>query len=166
MPRRQKWFRMAYRPIETSLYRLHASRIFSLSYDRKWIIRASTSIETRILDFHKVAFGVWQKADNPVAGCIEPMLHRFIDFNQVVIFGAQKTGNEFLGFYHHLKYRFIEFSNVSFATSRRQIMSYQGHSTTWIIASSNSSKSHFWMTRRAKIIFHGLSTPRNIAFTT
>jgi hypothetical protein len=55
-----------------------------------------------------------QKADNPVAGCVETMKHRFIDFNQVAICGGQKAGNEFLGLKHHLKYRFtkVAFSHL------------------------------------------------------
>jgi hypothetical protein len=58
-------------------------------------------LKHRFLDLAKVAFWDCQKADNPVAGCVETMKHRFIDFNQVVICGGQKAGNEFLGLFHH-----------------------------------------------------------------
>jgi hypothetical protein len=53
-----------------------------------------------------------------------------------------------------------------FATSRMQVMSSQGHSTTWNFVSSNSSKLHFWLRRRQRISSHGLSTPWNIALST
>jgi hypothetical protein len=43
-------------------------------------------LKHRFLDLAKVAFSVCQKANNPVASCVETMKYRFIDFNQVVIF--------------------------------------------------------------------------------
>jgi hypothetical protein len=51
-----------------------------------------------------------------------------------------------------LKYCFSTLPKSHFATSRREIMSSEGHSTTWNIASSTSSKSHFWMPRMQKMI--------------
>jgi hypothetical protein len=65
-----------------------------------------------------------------------------------------------------LKHRFFDFTKVAFATSRRQLMSSEDHSTTWNTVYSTSSKWHFLMPSRQKMIPHGLSTAWNIALST
>jgi hypothetical protein len=87
-------------------------------------------LKHRFLHLTKFAICVWKRADNLVAGCVETMKHRFIDFNQFVFCGGQKAGDVISGLLEHLKHRFFDFTKVAFATSRRQLMSSEDHSTT------------------------------------
>jgi hypothetical protein len=51
-------------------------------------------LKHRFIDLDEVAFWVCQKADNPVAGCVENLKHRLINFTKVVFCGGQQAGNE------------------------------------------------------------------------
>jgi hypothetical protein len=65
-----------------------------------------------------------------------------------------------------MNHPFIDFTKVAFWDIRKLDNEFSGHLTTWNIASSTSSKSHFGMPRREKMSSHDLSTPWNNALTT
>jgi hypothetical protein len=76
--------------------------------------QGNTPLENTITPSRRSRILVCQKADNPVAGCVETIKHRFLDFKQIVICGFQKAGNEILGLFHHFKYGLIDFTEVAF----------------------------------------------------
>jgi hypothetical protein len=111
--------------LESSLFRLHTSILgqpeadieFSMPFDH---------LKHLFFDIAEVVFCVCQKADNPVAGCVENKKHRIIDFNQVVIYGGQKAEIEFLGLFHHLKYRLIDFTKLAFCHIQKADNEFSG----------------------------------------
>jgi hypothetical protein len=82
---------MAYRPIETSHYRLHASRNLSDRNTEYEFLGRIHHLKERLLDLAKVAFWFCQKSDNPTAGCVETMKHRFMDFTNGAFCDIQKA---------------------------------------------------------------------------
>jgi hypothetical protein len=138
MPRIQKkWVYIFFQQFETSRYRVHQSYILRLPELRLWVPRAIRRLETSFPRLRPSRF-FW------CTGCRKWVSMAF----------------------RHLERSLHRIHQSHFLRRPEGKFSTLGHSPTWNITSANSSNSLFWMARMQKIRLHGLSTPRNISWST
>ena len=93
LSRDRKWLLSAFRPLETSPYRLEKSRNFGWSRSRKWLQSFIRSLH-RFLDFAQVAFWASQEAEIEFSVPWNQLNHRLLELNKAH-FVVVKRQNEF-----------------------------------------------------------------------
>jgi hypothetical protein len=151
-------------------------------------------LKHRFIEYTQVVFSADYKTENEFSGRLHPLIKRLLHLAYVTFwvckgrqfcrrlfrnhetslyrlqlsrkFEVQNAGNDFLVLFHHLNYRFIDFNNVAFCDIQKADNEFSGPFHHLKHCFLDLVETHFLMTRKSKIISHGRSTPRNIAFTT
>ena len=130
----RKWVPSPWRPLQTSLSQTHQNRISGFSRGRKWLLNAICHVNRRFINLRKVAFSVGQKWLQSDIWQFESSLFLL---NQIAFSAIPDVENKLRMPFETLKHRF-----------------------------SNSPKSHFGMVKKSKMSSKCFATPWNIAFST
>jgi hypothetical protein len=89
-----------------------------------------------------------QDAEHEFVLYFDTLKHRLIDFTKVVFRELQKTGYKFSGPFAYLKHHLSDYIQVAFSMTRKHKMIWHGKSTPRNIASLTSPKSFFKTSRK------------------
>jgi len=106
------------RPLETSLFRLYPSRIFSGHREENEFPVIGDFLNHQFLEITKVEFWAFQKTENGISAICH-LNCRFFDLKKVTFSVGQEAKNDFKVTFDNLNHLFFEFIKLHFQIGQR-----------------------------------------------
>ena len=136
--------------LESSLFRLHPSRILSWSRGRKCFPSDWGPLETSLFRLHQIAFSASPESENKLRMPFESLKHRFFDIIQIVFWYSPPVQNKYSDMRDLETPLFLPHPSRILGCQEAE-NEFKRHATPWHTAFLTSPTLHFGVVKRNKM---------------